>query len=120
MSNTSKEELVDNIQEWLKIDKEVKILQNEIKERKKKKNTISNSLLDIMKNNDIECFDINNGKILYTKNNVKAPINKKHLQKCLNNYFINHPSIKSDDICNFILDNREIKTKENIRHKILK
>jgi len=117
---STKEELVYNIQEWLKIDKDVKMLQNEIKERRKKKKNISNSLLGIMKDNDIDCFDINNGKILYTKNKVKAPINKKHLQKCLNNYFINNPSVKCDDVCNFILNNREIKTKENIRHKILK
>ena len=35
----------------------------------------------------------------------------------LNKYFANNPNIKTDEIGKFIMENRETKTKESIRHK---
>jgi hypothetical protein len=35
-------------------------------------------------------------------------------------YFANNPNIQTDDIGKFIMENREVKTKESIRHKIQK
>ena len=54
---------------------------------------------------------------MYTKNNVKAPLSKKHLLTCLSQYFSDIPNIQPDEVANYILENREIKTKEGIRHK---
>ena len=50
MTNT-KEELVNTIQAYLKVDNEMKMLQKEIKERRNRKKELSGSLLDIMKDN---------------------------------------------------------------------
>ena len=61
--------------------------------------------------------DLTDGKIMYTKNNVKAPLSKKHLLTCLSQYFSDIPNIQPDEVANYILENREIKTKEGIRHK---
>ena len=55
----SKEELVNIIKEWIEIDDKVKELQTIIKEYKNKKKNLTLSLLTIMKNNEIDCFDIN-------------------------------------------------------------
>ena len=80
---SGKEHLSSNIKKWLQLDKEMKMLQKEIKDRRKKKNDLTNSLVAIMKNNEIDCVDINDGKIIYTQSNTKSPINKKHLTECL-------------------------------------
>ena len=57
---------------------------------------------------------------IYTKNNVKCPLNKTYLMNSLNKYFANNPNIKTDEIGKFIMENRETKTKESIRHKLQK
>ena len=117
---SSKEQLSLNIKSWLQIDKEMKTLQKELKDRRKKKNNLTNALVDIMKKNEIDCVDISDGKIIYTQNNTKAPINKKHLTDCLEKYFENNTSIPADEIVNFILDNRSVNLKETIRLKPVK
>lgn len=117
---TTKEKLTQIIKDWLQLDKELQVLQKELKERKVKKNELSKSLVEIMKSKEIDCFDISEGKIIYSKTNVKNAINKKYLIDCLEKYFENNPNIPTDDIVKFILDNREINTKESIRHKPIK
>ena len=116
----TKEKLSQNVKNWLQLDKEIQVLQKELKDRKKKKNDYTNALLTIMKTNEIECVDLNDGKIIYTQNNVKKPINKQHLLDSLTKYFEKNPNIPADEIVQFILENREISVKESIRHKLLK
>ena len=70
-----------------------------------------------MKTNDIDCFDINDGKLIFCKNKVKVPLNKKTLLESLDKYFKNNPDIDANEVGEFILDNREIQVKENIRRK---
>ena len=117
MSNSTKDNLVQNVKAWLKIEKEMKTLQNQLKENKKKKNELTNVLVDIMKTNDIDCFDINDGKLIFCKNKVKTPLNKKILLASLEKYFENTPEINAEKVGEFILESREIQIKENIRRK---
>ena len=71
---TTKEELVTNIKGWMQIDQEMKVLQRELKERRQRKKELTDSLVEIMKTNEIDCFDMSDGKIIYTKNKVRAPL----------------------------------------------
>ena len=116
---TSQEELIQNVKGWLSIDDEIKELQKSIREKKKDKKIFTENLVNIMKENDIDCFDITDGKLLYTKNKVKQALSKKHLLNALGVYFQND-GVKAKDVANFILESREIKIRENIRHKIKK
>ena len=116
----SKEQLSLNIKKWIQLDKEMKMLQKELKERKKKKNELTDVLVDIMKTHEIDCVDISDGKIMYTQSNIKSPINKKHLLDSLEKYFANNDSVPTDEIVTFILENRAVSLKENIRLKPLK
>lgn len=114
MSN--QEEIVNNVKQWLQIENEIKELQKIIREKKKDKKIFTENLVNIMKENEIDCFDITDGKLLYTKNKVKQALSKKHLLNALSMYFQNETT-KAKDVANFILESREIKIKENIRHK---
>lgn len=113
----TKEKLIETIQSYLLIEKEMKVLQKELKERREKKKLYSEILVDIMKSNEIDCFDITDGKILYSQSKVKSALNKKHIMECLNKYFEKNPNIDTDDVTNFILENRQEQLKDNIRHK---
>ena len=112
-------ELVNNIKNWLGIDDEIKKLQKEIKNLRMKKKLFTQNLVTIMKDNDIDAFDINDGKLLYTKTNIKTPISKKHLIESVSKYFKGDEK-RIQELCDFILNTREIKTKENIKRKIKK
>ena len=115
----SQQELIQNVKGWLGIDEEIKELQKTIREKKKNKKIFTENLVNIMKENEIDCFNITDGKLLYTKNKVKQALSKKHLLNALGVYFQNEGE-KAKDIANFILESREVKIRENIRHKIKK
>ena len=105
----SKELLVNTIKEWVAINNKMNDIQKILKDLRVKKKQLSDSLIKIMEHNEIDGIDINNGKLVYRKNKVKAPINKDYLLKILDNYFDKFPEIDTNDVGAFILDNRPIK-----------
>ena len=116
MENT-KDILVKNIRQWVKLDNEIRALKKEENIRKNEKKEISNTLIDVMKNNEIDCIDIKDGQLCYTKKNVKKPITKKVLLNILSKYFEGDID-KAEDVNEFILNNREEVTKESITRKL--
>lgn len=115
----TKEQLIKTIKEWVKLDNEIRALHNEEKNRKTEKKRISNSLMEIMKKNEIDCFDIKDGQICYTKKNIKKPITQKVLIEILSKYY-NGDLLKATELNNFISENREEVVKESITRVIYK
>jgi len=113
----SKEELITNVKEWLKMDNEITKLKSEIKERNNKKKILTESLMGVMKKNKVDCFDINGGALVYKQSKVKKPINGKSLMLALQNYYKDDTKIV-EDLTKHILDSREEQIKETIRRKI--
>jgi len=113
----TKAELVNNVKEWIKIDNEISKLKLEMKDKNNKKKILSGNLLNVMKSNDIDCFDINGGAIVYKKTKFKKPINSKTLLKTLESYFKNDTPT-AQDLTKHILESREEQIKETIRRKI--
>ena len=119
MSN--KEQLVNNIKEWIHYDNEIKKLKKEVKIRKEKQKKLTDDIVKVMKAKEIDCFDLNDGKLIYSQSKTKQTINKQHIMNCLEKYFKeNGDENMITDLTNFILENREIKIKETIRRKIEK
>ena len=113
----TKEQLVNNIKEWIKMDNEIAQLKAEIKERTNKKKTLTENLVSVMKTNSIDCFDINGGALVYKKNKVKKPLSGKTLLFALQNYYKNDVKI-AEEITKHVMDSREEQIKETIRRKI--
>lgn len=105
----SKQILITTIKEWISINKQITELQKSLKELRMTKKTLSTTLIGVMENNEIDQFDVNNGKLLHKKNRVKAPLNKDYLLKMLCDYFKEYPEVDSDDVGSFIMENRPIK-----------
>jgi len=113
----TKEHLINNIKEWIKIDNEITQFKKQIKERNDKKKTLTENLITTMKNNEIDCFDINGGAIVYKQNKIKKALNAKTLLFALKNYYKDNESI-AQDLTKHILDSREEQVKETIKRKI--
>lgn len=113
----TKEQLVKTIRDWVRLDNEIRSLQKEQLKRKNDKRNISNVLMEIMKKNEIDCFDINDGQIIYNKKNVKKPITKKVLLEVLQRYY-EGDLLKAVEVNDYILNNREEIIRESIVRKI--
>jgi hydroxymethylpyrimidine pyrophosphatase-like HAD family hydrolase len=114
----TKDQLVKTIKEWVKIDNEIRALQKEVLKRKTDKKKASSDLMGVMKKNEIDCFDINDGQIYYSKKNIKKPITKKVLMNTLSKFYKGDIE-KASELNNFINENREEIVKETIERKII-
>ena len=114
----TKDELITHIKEWINLDTEIKNYQKIIREKRKEKKDLTNQLVDVMKLNKIDGFNINNGKLSYSKIKTKETVSKKMLLRCLSDYFNNNED-KVNEITNYILESREVKIRDsiNIRKK---
>jgi hypothetical protein len=113
----TKEQLVNNIKEWIKIDNEITELKSNIKDLNNKKKFLTENLVSVMKTNQIDCFDINGGALVYKKNKIKKPINGKTLLLALQNYYKTDNKI-AEELAKYVMDSREEQTKETIKRKI--
>ena len=113
----TKEQLISNIKEWIKLDTEIAQFKKDIKDRNNRKKLLTENLVTTMKSNSIDCFDINGGALIYKKNKVKKQINGKTLLTALKSYYKDEPSI-AEDLTKHIMDSREEQIKETIKRKI--
>mgnify|MGYP000362385742 CR=1 FL=1 len=117
----SKETIVNALSEWKEIDSTLEKLSIQSKELRQRKKVLTESLVGVMKKNEIDCFDLKDSKIIYTKNNTKTTINKEYVMNCLTKYFkIKRMSVNVEEICEYIFSNREVVTKDNLRIKLNK
>ena len=112
----TKEQLVNNIKEWIKIDTEISQFKAEIKDRTNKKKSLTENLVTVMKTNKIDCFDINGGALVYKANKIKKPINGKTLLAALQNYYKTDPKV-AEELTKHVMDSREEQIKETIKMK---
>jgi len=113
----TKEQLINNIKEWIKIDNDILQLKKDIKEKNNMKKKLTTDLVTVMKTNQIDCFDINGGALVYKTNKIKKPINSKTLLSALKNYYKTEP-IVAEEITKHIMDSREEQIKETIKRKV--
>ena len=99
----TKEQLIKAIQGWVRLDNEIRKLKKEEQLRKDEQKKLSTDLMDIMRKNEIDEVDINNGKLIYSKKNVKKPITKKALLGILSKFYKGDIA-KATEINDFILD----------------
>jgi len=113
----SKEELIKNVRKWISLDNEIRTLQKEQKKRRDKKKEVSESLIDFMKENEVDCFEIKDGNLSYVKQNVKKPITKKNLLEILSKYY-DGDIFKATEMNEYIMNNREEVVRESIQRRI--
>jgi hypothetical protein len=118
-SAANKGELVQIIKDWMAVDNEIRNINKELRARKDRLKKISENLMKTMKENEIDEFDVKDGKLVYSKTNVKKAITKKSLVTILSKYY-NGDISQALEMNNFIMNNREEVTRESIKRSIKK
>jgi len=117
--SVTKEQLKDHLRQWVRVENEISTLSAEIKKRKLIHQQLSASLLRVMKENEIDCFDIANGRIVYSKTKSRAPLNNGQLKSALKTYY-KEDAEKANSLAEFLISSRVEKTRETIKMKIPK
>ena len=104
------------IKEWIIVNNQLKQKQKEITLLRKEQKNKTGILLSLMKENEIDEFDINTGKLIYSKTRSKAPLSKKHLIDSLAKFYKNDTELVGE-LTKYIMESREEKVKEFIKHK---
>jgi|688.fasta_scaffold530794_1 hypothetical protein len=113
---STKDELILNIKEWIKMDNEITKLRSEVKDKTTKKKELTESLVNIMKCNAIDCFDINGGALVYKQKKTRRTISGKFLLSQLEEYYKDQPEL-AKEITKKVLDNRVEVLKDEIKRK---
>lgn len=98
-----------NIQQWVSIDNQMKLLNDKMKELREKKNVISEQI-----NSHIETSQLNNVSIKISDGQLKfinvketQPLTFKYLETCLSEIIKNEEQVKK--IVEYIKNKREVK-----------
>ena len=109
--------LSELVKEWVQLDNDISQHQKKIRVLNSEKKDLSKSLLNCMKQSQIEQINLNGDEsILYKKSISKKPVNKKSLDIILQQYLQN-TEVDVNELLTFIFDNRETVEKEGIIKK---
>ena len=103
----------DDVKTWIKLDDDIKTLNDAIKERKEKKKEITPKLLEFMEKHDINDLNTNDGHLKFQKSLRSKPLSKKYLLDRLGFFF--RSENKGEKVVNFIYNNREKTEISNIK-----
>ena len=116
-SQSTKDELIITVKEWIKMDNDITKLKLETKEKTNKKKELTALLVNVMKDNLIDCFDINGGALVYKQKKNRQSISGKYLLSQLEEYYKDQPEL-AKEIAKKVLDNRIEVVKDEIKRKI--
>jgi len=116
-SQSTKDELIMTVKEWIKMDNDITKLKLETKEKTNKKKELTTLLVNVMKDNLIDCFDINGGALVYKQKKNRKTISGKYLLSQLEEYYKDQPEL-AKEIAKKVLDNRIEVVKDEIKRKI--
>lgn len=112
----NKEQLVQTIKEWVRVDNELRLLQREVAVRRKRKLEISSRLAATMRTNSIDRVEIQGGALVYDKRNVKRPLSQKLLGELVNGFYREDPQMAAA-LSTFLQEHRPETEKETIVRK---
>jgi hypothetical protein len=110
-------QLSNIIKEWKETNEQVKTLNEQIREKRKRLKVQEEMILRIMKKHNIGALDLkgSGGRILYRRSTSKGGMNEKLLFGLLSQHLKSETA--AADAIKFITENREAKTKESLLYE---
>jgi hypothetical protein len=105
----------NQIQTWVQLDNQLKLLNEKAKEIREKKNSINEQLTDVVKEHSLtnQTIEISDGSLKFVDTKVVAPLTFKYLEQSLNVIIKNESQVKQ--IIAYLKQNREIKIVSEIK-----
>lgn len=98
-----------NIKEWVKIDDQLKLLQQKQKELREKRGDLNHEINNYIETNNLNnsIIQISDGSLKYNSNKSTQPLTFRFVRECLSNCISNEESV--EQLMNYIKEHRESK-----------
>ena len=113
--------VVKKVQRWVELDNKIEVKKIKMKEYQDEKKDLEDAIVDYIDSYDKKNLQINtsDGYINFTDNKQTQMLTLKFLRESLNAFFESQPSeVTAGVIMDFVLKNREVKTKLVMRRHI--
>jgi hypothetical protein len=117
--DNEKNKLMDIVRNWINIDNQLNKLNNMARLLRSEKKKINMEMIKVMKEKEIDIFDLKEGQIRYKTEKRKEPLNQKRLLDILSKYPVLEDTQKIA-LNDFIFQNRNEIVTETITRKIPK
>lgn len=114
-SAPAKVNIVESVKEWIGIDNEMRVLTAELKKRRERKKQLSDALVSVLRDSDIDGWNTKEGKLEYVKTKTKSALNKQHIRASLLKFITDEDQV--DAMTQFIYESRIVTEKESIKRK---
>jgi len=101
------------IQQWIAMDNQLKLLNEKAKTLRENKAVLSQAILTHAQKNKVDSLQIGTEKIKFATTKIQPPISLKYLDTCLKSIIKNEEQVER--IMNYIKDKRETKTTLEIK-----
>lgn len=111
--------LVDTVKKWVEIDNKLRQVTEVAKKLRKEKKEKNEQMIKIMKENEIDNFEIKDGQIQYKKENKREPLTQKRLISIL----MEHPQLSEEQVLKlnqYVFECRKVTEIETVVRKMAK
>ena len=110
-----KNQFIDNVQKWVLIDNQLKIVNEKTKKMREMKNSLSEDICKYMNDNDLinKKIGITNGELRIVEKKDYSPLSYGYIEKKLEEIIPDKTHIEF--IIQYLKDNREITVSQEIR-----
>ncbi len=105
----------ENIQQWVALDNQLKLLNEKIKDIREKKNKVYERMTPYIEQNDLNnaTVQISDGKLRFINSKVYVPLSFRYIEKSLGEVIRNENQVKQ--IVNYLKEKREVKVVPEIK-----
>lgn len=117
MSSMQQNNLVDTVRNWVQLDNQIRFAQKKLKELRDQKKQKNEEMIRIMKENEIDNFDLKDGQIRYKKEKKREALTQKKLL----NILLSHPQLgknQAEQLNHFVFESRKVVENETITRRV--
>ena len=115
VSDNSKQNFIKNVQQWVAIDTQLKIINEKTKSIRNRKTELLREINDYVKNNELQNtrIEISDGDLRFYEKKEYSPLTYTYLETCLGEIIPDKKQVEY--IMMYLKDHRQIKTSQDIR-----
>jgi len=114
---TEKNQFIENIQKWVKLDNQIKSVNEKVKRARDVKHQLLANIVGYVESNNLEStkIEISDGELRFYEKREYQPITFTYIEESLGKLISDKKQV--DCIMNYLKENREIKISTDIRRK---
>ena len=115
MVENTRAEFISNIQKWVMIDSQIKLINEKMKKAREMKHTLLENVIKYVETNNIENvkIEISDGELKFYEKREYQPITFGYVEESLGKIIPDKTQVSY--IMNYLRENREVKTSKDIR-----